>query len=299
MDPIPLLQALARAPAHILCHMRARYLPTRVHGSELLYTSPCDPIHAELHTLGSREPWFTRILEKLIRTLRPTVAVDVGANIGYYIALYKRTRRLWGVPNKIYAVEPSARSLPLLASNLPPNARLLPLALGDRDTRALLTHASTPNLDHIAPLQDQRDKMQGQKVLMARLDTLLTKGILECPQLLRMDVEGYELRVLLGARRLLKECGPVLAIEVHPHSMKRYGDQPRKLLSLLQDAGYRIVYFEWGPKTPLMLLTFHRKHYWASVPKTPVEDTMPLLREGIMLIALPRRTRRCNDVGLK
>ncbi len=58
-----------------------------VFGASLLL-DPCDPVHRELLVFGVREPWFTRVVASLVRFLAPRVVVDVGANVGYYVALY-------------------------------------------------------------------------------------------------------------------------------------------------------------------------------------------------------------------
>ena len=52
--------------------------------------------------------------------------------------------------------------------------------------------------------------------------------------MVKIDVEGTELAVLRGARRLLAEARPLLVFEVWPQRDRR------AIFSLLGDAGYRV-----------------------------------------------------------
>jgi FkbM family methyltransferase len=65
------------------------------------------------------------------------------------------------------------------------------------------------------------------------------------PDLVKIDVEGGELGVLRGARRLLDRGRPVVVLE----SWRRSPDRPA-LAALLAAAGYRLSAVAWGPPAP-------------------------------------------------
>ncbi|MEO6528536.1 MAG: FkbM family methyltransferase [Gemmatimonadaceae bacterium] len=72
------------------------------------------------------------------------------------------------------------------------------------------------------------------------------------PQVVFIDVEGYELHVLRGARRTLADHRPDLFVEVHMgEGLERFGDAD-DLLALLPD-GYEVLVSltEEGPYVPL------------------------------------------------
>jgi hypothetical protein len=56
------------------------------------------------------------------------------------------------------------------------------------------------------------------------------------PDIIKIDVEGFEWEVLKGARPTLREHRPVLQIEVHGDQLFRYGSTANELWSLV-DAG--------------------------------------------------------------
>ena len=61
--------------------------------------------------------------------------------------------------------------------------------------------------------------------------------------ILKIDVEGYEERVIAGAKGLLEDGhrGPrAIFIEVHPYAWQATGTTSRSLLGMLEDCNYQI-----------------------------------------------------------
>jgi FkbM family methyltransferase len=58
------------------------------------------------------------------------------------------------------------------------------------------------------------------------------------PDVLKIDVEGYEFEVLRGAQRLLRTRKPALCLELHLDLLERRGIPPAELLANLQSHGY-------------------------------------------------------------
>lgn len=62
-------------------------------------------------------------------------------------------------------------------------------------------------------------------------------------QFIRCDVEGAEIRVLRGAKRVLDRDLPVLLLEVHPHSLRDHFDSSaEEVRACLAARGYRFYY---------------------------------------------------------
>jgi FkbM family methyltransferase len=68
-------------------------------------------------------------------------------------------------------------------------------------------------------------------------DEVLALGM--TPDLLKIDVEGHEYEVLLGARNLLRQRKPVVCLELHLDELERRGVDARDVLGELQSHGYR------------------------------------------------------------
>jgi FkbM family methyltransferase len=59
------------------------------------------------------------------------------------------------------------------------------------------------------------------------------------PDLIKIDVEGYELEVIRGARRLLETRKPPICLELHLGILETRGISPRQVVEPLQECGYR------------------------------------------------------------
>jgi hypothetical protein len=66
------------------------------------------------------------------------------------------------------------------------------------------------------------------------------------PNLLKIDVEGFEDRVLKGAKEILKRR-PKIAIEVHVDWVARYGSSVREVLDLLDLESYHVWVLPYDP----------------------------------------------------
>lgn len=74
---------------------------------------------------------------------------------------------------------------------------------------------------------------------MTTIDQTIAAGY-PVPQVMKIDVEGAEVRVIRGMERLLATNPPrVLYIEVHPEFLPLFGDSIEDLRTLLEDAGLR------------------------------------------------------------
>lgn len=64
------------------------------------------------------------------------------------------------------------------------------------------------------------------------------------PTIIKLDVDGFELRVLRGARKCLSQNHPRLWVEVHPQFLSRQGSSADAVLNFLREAGYAISFFD-------------------------------------------------------
>lgn len=83
---------------------------------------------------------------------------------------------------------------------------------------------------------------------MVRLDDCFGQGTPAGDKidLIKVDVEGYELEVLRGARALLERCRPVVVVEQKPGNAERYGKKQFDARDFLAKMGARLVWERAG-----------------------------------------------------
>lgn len=168
--------------------------------------------------------------------------VDVGANRGQYA----QELRAGGYRGRIVSFEPMAAAYAQLerACETDPLWECHNLALGADPGLLSLNVASAQASSSLLPmLQDLREAIPGihyqaaETVRVARLDDL--NLALEPPVLLKLDVQGYENRVLAGAQRTLEH---VSLVECELSLAPLYDGQAgfAEMIRLLDEAGFSI-----------------------------------------------------------
>ncbi|UPG74275.1 FkbM family methyltransferase [Roseomonas gilardii subsp. gilardii] len=217
----------------------------------------------------------------LLHLLRPgDLFADIGANIGAYTVLAA------GVAGaEVLAFEPSPATLPHLRDNLRLNdleerVTLLPLALGDHPGTLRLS-ARRGAANRVLLEREEEDSVQ---ISVSTLDEILPH---RTPLLLKLDVEGYEARILAGAGRLLARPGlQAVLVETMAHA-EHYGDSTRRIDDLLRAQGF--APFDYDPRRRTLTRrdapgdpnTLYLRQLDAVAARLATAATIPVLGEHI------------------
>jgi FkbM family methyltransferase len=238
----------------------------------LTFTGPAaDCITRHIYRLGAHEPHITRYLLDNVRVGPGEVALDVGANIGWYSVLLDR---LSAPGARVLAFEPDPGSYRLLSTNLTANhaqhVTALNLALGEKPGVALLHRYRESNNGRHTLLEGNTS---GGTVEVP-VDTL--RNVWEREQLgarpvalLKIDVEGFECLVLRGAGELLSRCRCVL-LEYSPEGLKLAGLQPQAIIDLLLAAGLTARVFAGDELVPISYAELARAESQKDLLLTPL-----------------------------
>jgi FkbM family methyltransferase len=132
------------------------------------------------------------------------VALDIGANVGLWTSDISKEFR------KVIAYEPVADFRKCLQRNVSlENVNIEACALGNENTfiDMIITEENTGH-SHVNP----ESKGSG-KIPMYRLDDLELREV----DYIKIDCEGYEYNILLGAEQTIKKFKPVIVIEQKFH----------------------------------------------------------------------------------
>jgi FkbM family methyltransferase len=180
----------------------------------------------------------------ILRYLDPgDTMIDVGAHVGIYSAL---AGAIVGSRGRVEAIEPSPSLRPCLEANLVrnglPNVRVHAKLAGGR-------RMQDPFVDGIGRsrrrrVPGRREWVRDQNLLhipSIRIDEM-TVGR-RC-SLVRIDVAGYELRVLEGAEELLRRPNPPVLLLALDSALADYGHSPRQILAWLAARDYAVCFYD-------------------------------------------------------
>jgi FkbM family methyltransferase len=175
---------------------------------------------------------------------------DVGANIGLTSL---PAARIIGESGEIIAIEPSPANAALLQRHITLNVNghenivtIIEAAVCDQDggsiTFSLIEDGLSPcnSLMFSGSVSGDAPKVSRDVTVPAiSLDGLLAKEG-RFPNLVKIDVEGAELKVIKGATKLLSsQSAPILLLAIHPFWLETPEDS-QEIVSLLKGWGYQI-----------------------------------------------------------
>ena len=189
------------------------YLCFKVHGSVLTVLAGDHGISRELAAYRTHEPLASKLLQQF---LKPGMnVVDIGGNLGYYALLEARTV---GNAGRVIAIEPFAANFAQLSKNVYANGYgnilLHNVAVGAMNGAATMYIGKKSNWHALYPVPWKTREIT---VRVSTLDAVLDEHNLRSVDLIRMDLEGYEVEVIHGMRKTIENYSPRLLVELHPH----------------------------------------------------------------------------------
>jgi FkbM family methyltransferase len=216
------------------------------------------PIYRPLY--AAYKTYADRAERELLRRIlfKGAVVVDVGANIGIYSRFLSRYVGPKGV---VHSFEPSPdnfRRLSAATRNLS-NVRLTQAVIGERSGECELYVSDKLNVDHRAYETD--DSRRVIPIEMIALDDYFKTG--QRVDLIKMDIQGYELHALRGAQRVLQENSDInLLLEFWPAGLEQAGVSWETLVEMLQRSGMTLTLVRTGGLTPLDVRDIRNDTSW-------------------------------------
>lgn len=176
------------------------------------------------------------------------VVFDLGAHVGYY-SMALATKQ--GV--QVYAFEPFPTNRALLERHLTlnhvENVEVLPYAVAAEEGTVEFSNIENPTgntyVTQSAHFQMSQEVISVPKVSIDHL--VIEKGRLRSPDLIKIDVEGAEHDVLLGARQTIEQFRPIILLATHDFHLKGVKDQ---CLEFLRSRDYQVTPTDEGKSLP-------------------------------------------------
>lgn len=217
-----------------------------------MYVSTLDTgIAPHLLLDGFWESWITSAIQPYIRG---SVFFDIGANFGWYTLLAAHIGA-----KRVYSFEPNKYVFRLLKDSCEINGFSVVLenaAVGEEDKDLLFSYKQH-FLGNGSCLENEEDKEIQYPVPCMSLDKYQKywddSDLKEAPVTLKVDVEGFEPRVILGAQKLLSERDCSAFVEYH--SDPNNENSLKSMLDLFESLGYVMSHLPPGEEGMERLIT--------------------------------------------
>jgi FkbM family methyltransferase len=207
-------------------------------GGLRLRLNPADHVHNDVFWLGAKDTWEVELGRRLLP--EGGVFLDIGSNFGWYSLTLAREV---GPGGQVHAFEPHPPTQERLQANIALNQlggiiRPVPLALSDQPGQApLVFREGNTGATRIESSSGEAGD-GGQSVAISTLDEYASRVDLSRIDLIKLDVEGNEPRVLRGGERTLSRFRPPLLVEVNPPVLEEAGSSAGELADALNGQGY-------------------------------------------------------------
>jgi len=175
-----------------------------------------------------------------------TVVIDVGANIGFFTVRFAR----WvGQSGRVIAIEPEARNIRQLRRRIENDkigAHVEVVEGVAAESSGTLHLVLNPH--HPA---DHKIGASGMTVRSWTIDELWRDRQRPNVSLIKIDVQGAEIRVLRGARETILQCHPAIFVEVDDAALRAAGYSADQLFDEIESLGYSI-YNTSGESAPII-----------------------------------------------
>ena len=219
---VPILAPLRQVAIRLLDRVPLRVLADLQGGGRM---------YVDLSSAVGRGIWLTGqfdagVAAAFSRLLRPgDVALDVGANCGFFSVL---ASRLVGPEGLVIAVDMHHRALELLRATRRrfrlANVSIIETAVGAETS--------------VVAAEFTRDSAFS-RVAMLRLDDIVPRMLWSRLRLVKMDIEGCEPAAIDGARTLLAEARPAVAMEIAESNLAHFGYSVTDVFDRMVSAGFR------------------------------------------------------------
>ncbi len=172
--------------------------------------------------------------------------LDIGANFGYHTLFF--AREVADQNGTVFAFEPQIQNYMLLHKNIQhnhlTNVQTIPQACSDKLDIVHLP-LFDPQAHHPINMGDitlnQPSSPQTHLATTIPIDSMVIPPI----DLIKMDVQGWEINALRGAKEMIQRDHPLMIVEFEEHQLVKTGNNCYGLASFLREMGYHIFFLDY------------------------------------------------------
>lgn len=186
--------------------------------------------------------------EKLIQLAKSgDTVLDIGTNIGSTLLQFANKV---GNNGRVYGFEPDLINYKICLDNINLNSftniEVANIGLGNENGSFNLVVDTETNRGGNRISYNIETQKTSSKIYVVRLDEWIKNNKITKVDLIKIDVEGFELNVLKGAKEVLVLYKPVLFIELDDNNLRAVGNSANELVLYLEALNYLIESAETG-----------------------------------------------------
>ncbi|MDR2724084.1 MAG: FkbM family methyltransferase [Holosporaceae bacterium] len=248
----------------------------------ILRIHPNNEIFRALFVRGIYDPNLVVMVNAFLP--RGGILLDVGANMGY-ISLW--ASKVVGAEGCIYAIEPSSRDYTRLVDNININGlnKIIfsyQLALSEKSgqRRLLIAAEERSALNTVgSEIVSKGVEIIGDEVVNTlTLDEFIEKEKIQRMDVLKLDIEGSEVKALRGAKDTLKKHHPAIILGFNRNALKSCDTDYLELQKILDESGYCVYEIVERPVFALVKVIDISKvnsRIVVCLPKETIPPTLP------------------------
>ena len=216
-----------------------KLLPKKVKiGKYFLFLTPNDPVVSGAIFFNIYEKSESHFIKSIC--YEGMNILDIGANIGYYTALFSQ---LAGDRGSVIAIEPDLESYKYLSKSINSfnykNVLSFRLAASDIKQKLPLFISKENRGDN--RLYSTNQKRNSIMVDCITVDELLEENKIENLDLIKIDVQGYEPKVLKGMLNIVRSSKKLILLsEFWPEGILQAGESPKEFLTMLRKMQFQL-----------------------------------------------------------
>jgi FkbM family methyltransferase len=187
-------------------------------------------------------PWTGEYEGITLKNILPIIpkdmnALDIGANVGYWSLNLAQTVNL---TQKVFAFEPIKSNYERIVEHLKVNkmenkVTVFNVGLGDKIDRADFNISELDKSNKSKTFNASLRQSVTGVCDIVTLDSLVEENNIVNIGFIKIDVEGYEIKALRGAKNFLEQNRPIIYGEFTPNLIESVHDKPEEIFNLLQD----------------------------------------------------------------
>jgi FkbM family methyltransferase len=167
--------------------------------------------------------------------------IDVGANIGFLSMQFARMCS----KGKVFSFEPDSQNFENLKRNIQlnnfNNIKIFKDALGAKTETVTLykIFVNNPGANRILFTKPDTPH-QDESIDVAVLDEIAENFNIPRVDVMKIDVEGFEIFALQGAKKIIAKWRPVLFVELAEVNLRQHGYTALSLVEFIEQLGYEV-----------------------------------------------------------